>query len=199
MHGEPIEFLPWWWYAIAVTGLALIAALWTPNAQGRRRMSRLGIQLWTDGLPTSLGPWVSIATSLAAVGILYVGDGLQPAYSGLVLLAPWILHAVAGSIWNAVRIHQAYHQFRSMLMPFIVLLVVPYAWWRLTGSGPQPQLSLIILVSAFGVLYVTSVLRAAIIYINRGPGPLYFRIAYLCTLEAIPWLWIHNYLSANAK
>ena len=109
-------------------------------------MSRLGFQLWSDGLPAALGPWVSIATSLAAVGILYVGVGLQPAYSGLVLLAPWILHAIAGSIWNAVRIHQAYHQFRSMLVPFLVLLVVPYAWWRLTGSGAQPQLSLIILV-----------------------------------------------------
>ncbi|MEY2972177.1 MAG: hypothetical protein RL738_1018 [Bacteroidota bacterium] len=86
-----------------------------------------------------------------------------------------------------------------MLMPLLVLLVVPYAWWRLTGSNPEPKISLIVLVSAFGVLYVTSVVRAASIYITRGPGPLYFRIAYLCALEAIPWLWIHNWLSASEK
>jgi len=199
MQGEPIEFLPWWWYAVAVFGLALFAILWSPNHLGRRRLSRLGLQLWTDGLPAQFGPWISIATSLSAVGLLYAVAGMKPAYAALVLLTPWLLHALAGSVWSAARIHLAYHQFRSMLIPFLVLLIVPYAWWRLTGSGPQPKLGLIILVSVFAVLYVTSVLRAAIIYINRGPGPLYFRIAYLCALEAIPWLWIHNYLSANAK
>jgi hypothetical protein len=136
---------------------------------------------------------------MAAVALLYAAAGLQPAYTGLVLIAPWLVHALAGVIWNAVRVHQAYHQYRSMLMPLLVLLVVPYAWWRLTGSNPEPKISLIVLVSAFGVLYVTSVVRAASIYITRGPGPLYFRIAYLCALEAIPWLWIHNWLSASEK
>ncbi|MFZ9732776.1 MAG: DUF4271 domain-containing protein [Schleiferiaceae bacterium] len=199
MQGEPIHFLPWWWYVVAVGGLALIAALWSPTPQGKRRIARLGVQLWSEGLPPAVGLWLSMGTSMAAVASLYAAAGLQPAYTGLVLIAPWLVHALTGVIWNAVRVHQAYHQYRSMLMPLLVLLVVPYAWWRLTGSNPEPKISLIVLVSAFGVLYVTSVVRAASIYITRGPGPLYFRIAYLCALEAIPWLWIHNWLSASEK
>lgn len=199
MHGEPIEFLPWWWYAIAVLGLGIFAILWAPNNQGKRPLSRLGLQLWTEGLPTRLGPIMTLFTSITAVGLLYAIVGLEPAYAAFALLLPWLIHAIAGSIWNAARVHLAYHQYRSMLLPFLLLLAVPYSWWRLTGSDIEIKTGLIILVSVFAALYITSVLRASIIYLNRGPGPLYFRIAYLCALEAIPWLWIHNYLSASAK
>jgi hypothetical protein len=142
---------------------------------------------------------MSLITSLAAVALLYALAGMGAAHSAFVLLLPWLIHAIAGTVWNAARVHLAYHQYRSMLLPFLLLLAVPYAWWRLTGSDIESKTGLIILVSVFAVLYVASVLRASIIYINRGPGPLYFRIAYLCALEAIPWLWIQNYLSASAK
>jgi hypothetical protein len=86
-----------------------------------------------------------------------------------------------------------------VLVPVLLLLAVPFAWWRVAGQDPDRNLSLAILGFSFAVLYLTSLARAAYIYITLGPGPLYFRIAYLCALEAIPWLWIYHWLSVNAK
>jgi hypothetical protein len=134
-----------------------------------------------------------------AVGLLYWSFQMDPLRSGLVLVLPWIVHSVAGIVWNALRSHQVYHQFRMVLVPVLLLLAVPFAWWRVAGQDPDRNLSLAILGISFAVLYLTSLARAAYIYITLGPGPLYFRIAYLCALEAIPWLWIYHWLSANAK
>jgi hypothetical protein len=134
-----------------------------------------------------------------AVGLLYLGTGMHPLRTGAVLIAPWLIHSLAGFIWNAVRVHQAYHQFRMVLVPVLLILAVPFAWWRAAGQEPNATFSLSVLAAVFGALYLTSLFRAAYIYITSGPGPLYFRIAYLCALEAIPWLWIYHWLSASVK
>jgi hypothetical protein len=199
MFGEPLNPISWWWYALAVSGLWAIALLWVPNQQGRRRALRWGVQLWVEGWPLAWGSAITLASMGLAVGLLYWSFQMDPLRSGLVLVLPWIVHSVAGIVWNALRSHQAYHQFRMVLVPVLLLLAVPFAWWTVAGQDPDRNLSLTILGISFAVLYLTSLARAAYIYITLGPGPLYFRIAYLCALEAIPWLWIYHWLSANAK
>lgn len=124
---------------------------------------------------------------------------MDPLRSGLVLVLPWIVHIVAGMVWNALRSHQAYHQFRMLLVPILLLLAVPFAWWTVAGQDLNSNFILSVLSISFAFLYLTSFARAAYVYITLGPGPLYFRIAYLCALEAIPWLWIYHWLSASAK
>lgn len=199
MYGQPFNPISWWWYAIAVAGLWTVAALWVPNVQGRRRILRWGTQLWVEGWPVAWGNTISLLSMGLAVVLLFYSANLHPLRSGLVLVLPWLLHQLAGVVWNAVRVHQAYHQFRMVLVPILLLLAVPFAWWRATGSDPDPERSLAVLAGFFALLYVTSLIRAAYIYITSGPGPLYFRIAYLCALEAIPWLWIYHWLNASAK
>ena len=199
MYGEPFEPISWWWYALGVAGLWVIAALWVPNAQGRRRVVRWGVQLWVEGWPVAWGNAITLLSMGLAVGLLYLGTGMHPLRTGAVLIAPWLIHSLAGFIWNAVRVHQAYHQFRMVLVPVLLILAVPFAWWRAAGQEPNATFSLGVLAAVFGALYLTSLFRAAYIYITSGPGPLYFRIAYLCALEAIPWLWIYHWLSASVK
>ncbi len=199
MYGTPFVPISWWWYALGVAGLWILAALWVPNAQGRRLVVRWGVQLWVEGWPVAWGNAITLLSMGLAVGLLYLAAGLHPLRTGLVLVAPWLVHSLAGFIWNAVRAHQAYHQFRMVLVPILLMLAVPFAWWRAAGQEPNPNLSLAVLSGLFGVLYITSLFRASYIYITSGPGPLYFRIAYLCTLEAIPWLWIYHWLNASAK